>query len=132
MKTTKELIIADITAKVEAKLAAQRVELGRIDDFFRITDGIRKRALAAQKQAVDALEKAQEEVQLISIVQDQSNSMLKMYNELDKLYKELGVEMPKNVISEYEEISKIRALSIPNLVGRVDTVLKDITKIKLL
>lgn len=132
MKTTKELIIADITAKVEAKLASQKVELGRIDDFFRITDGIRKRALAAQKQAVDALEKAQEEVQLISIVQDQSNSMLKMYNELDKLYKELGVEMPKNVISEYEEISKIRALSIPNLVGRVDTVLKDITKIKLL
>jgi hypothetical protein len=27
MKTTKELIIADITAKVEAKLASQKVEL---------------------------------------------------------------------------------------------------------
>jgi hypothetical protein len=26
MKTTKELIIADITAKVEAKLASQKVE----------------------------------------------------------------------------------------------------------
>ena len=41
MKTTKELIIADITAKVEAKLASQKVELaihdikliGQITDF---------------------------------------------------------------------------------------------------
>lgn len=30
MKTTKELIIADITAKVEAKLASQKVELANI------------------------------------------------------------------------------------------------------
>jgi len=33
MKTTKELIIADITAKVEAKLASQKVELTLIDDM---------------------------------------------------------------------------------------------------
>ena len=33
MKTTKELIIADITAKVEAKLASQKVELAVIDDL---------------------------------------------------------------------------------------------------
>ena len=33
MKTTKELIIADITAKVEAKLASQKVELSLVDDI---------------------------------------------------------------------------------------------------
>jgi hydroxypyruvate isomerase len=33
MKTTKELIIEDITAKVEAKLASQKVELTLISDF---------------------------------------------------------------------------------------------------
>ena len=33
MKTTKELIIADITAKVEAKLASQKVELGSAQDL---------------------------------------------------------------------------------------------------
>ena len=33
MKTAKELIIADITAKVEAKLASQKVELTLIDDM---------------------------------------------------------------------------------------------------
>jgi hypothetical protein len=38
MKTTKELIIADITAKVEAKLASQKVELSLMDDLKKITD----------------------------------------------------------------------------------------------
>ena len=33
MKTTKELIIADITAKVEAKLANQKVELSSIKEL---------------------------------------------------------------------------------------------------
>ena len=34
MKTTKELIIADITAKVEAKLASQKVELALGQDLM--------------------------------------------------------------------------------------------------
>jgi hypothetical protein len=38
MKTTKELIIADITAKVEAKLSSQKVELGLIDDLNKALD----------------------------------------------------------------------------------------------
>ena len=36
MKTTKELIIADITAKVKAKLASQKVELSLIEDFRKL------------------------------------------------------------------------------------------------
>ena len=36
MKTTKELIIADITAKVEAKLASQKVELALTDDLTKL------------------------------------------------------------------------------------------------
>jgi len=36
MKTTKELIIADITAKVEAKLASQKVELSLVDDLTKL------------------------------------------------------------------------------------------------
>jgi hypothetical protein len=35
MKTTKELIIADITAKVEAKLASQKVNLSLVDDLIK-------------------------------------------------------------------------------------------------
>jgi hypothetical protein len=36
MKTTKDLIIADITAKVEAKLASQKVELSLVDDLTKL------------------------------------------------------------------------------------------------
>lgn len=35
MKTTKELIIADITAKVKAKLASQNVNLNQVDDILK-------------------------------------------------------------------------------------------------
>jgi hypothetical protein len=42
MKTTKELIIADITAKVEAKLASQKVELSLIDDYIKQTKSTQK------------------------------------------------------------------------------------------
>jgi len=45
MKTTKELIIADITAKVEAKLASQKVELGLVDDLKKgIAEGKKQEA----------------------------------------------------------------------------------------
>jgi hypothetical protein len=49
MKTTKELIIADITAKVEAKLASQKVELGLIDDL--------NKALAESQEILGGLKK---------------------------------------------------------------------------
>ena len=49
MKTTKELIIADITAKVEAKLASQKVELGLIDDL--------NKALAESQEVLGGLKK---------------------------------------------------------------------------
>ena len=42
MKTTKELIIADITAKVEAKLASQKVELSLVDDYIKQTKSTQK------------------------------------------------------------------------------------------
>ena len=39
MKTTKELIIADITAKVEAKLASHKIQLKTMDDYNRSVFG---------------------------------------------------------------------------------------------
>jgi hypothetical protein len=47
MKTTKELIIADITAKVEAKLASQKVNLSLVDDLIKKFELMLKKA---QKQ----------------------------------------------------------------------------------
>jgi len=65
MKTTKELIIADITAKVEAKLASQKVELAdlkslenRLKDIFvyeRKLDVINPKLIELNKQKQDAV-----------------------------------------------------------------------------
>ena len=49
MKTTKELIIADITAKVEAKLASQKVELSLVDDYIKQTKSTQKEHLKRQR-----------------------------------------------------------------------------------
>lgn len=48
MKTTKELIIADITAKVEAKLASHEVKLTLLDDIKSSIEGARKLKLEIQ------------------------------------------------------------------------------------
>jgi len=52
MKTTKELIIADITAKVEAKLASQKVELAmkQIGDFQKESDSLYKEMTSKGEQ----------------------------------------------------------------------------------
>ena len=52
MKTTKELIIADITAKVEAKLASQKVELSLTDDLTKLV-GSNKNAISEANRFVD-------------------------------------------------------------------------------
>ena len=50
MKTTKELIIADITAKVEAKLASQKVELSNIAELEKAIDRFNKNYVEYTKQ----------------------------------------------------------------------------------
>ena len=52
MKTTKELIIADITAKVEAKLASQKLELALTDDLTKLV-GSNKNAVSEASRFID-------------------------------------------------------------------------------
>ena len=55
MKTTKELIIADITAKVEAKLASQKVELALTDDLTKLV-GSNKNAISEASRFIDNMQ----------------------------------------------------------------------------
>ena len=57
MKTTKELIIADITAKVEAKLASQKVELALGQDLMAAEENL-EIALLNYGKIKDTFEKA--------------------------------------------------------------------------
>ena len=72
MKTTKELIIADITAKVEAKLSSQKVELGLIDDL--------NKALAESQEVLGGLKK---DNQRIDEMQTMVEKKLKEREKLD-------------------------------------------------
>ena len=55
MKTTKELIIADINAKVEAKLASQKVELALTDDLTKLVAN-NKNAVSEASRFIDNMQ----------------------------------------------------------------------------
>ena len=70
MKTTKELIIADITAKVEAKLASQKVELSLTDDLTKLV-GSNKNAVSEASRFIDNINVTYNK--LYSVVDDIDN-----------------------------------------------------------
>ena len=96
MKTTKELIIAEITAKVEAKLASQKVELAdlktlenRLKDIFvyeKKLDVINPKLIELNKQKQDAVS------QLKSILRNSEDTLAEFLAQA----KELGLD-PSNV-----------------------------------
>jgi hypothetical protein len=63
MKTTKELIIADITAKVEAKLASHKVDLSLLDNLSNIMMESGS-LLVLQKQQLEAAQKLDKSIVL--------------------------------------------------------------------
>ena len=103
MKTTKELIIADITAKVEAKLASQKVELGLVDDIKSDVSANGKSADIARPlilQASTSLSKAYENLLNIK----KRNEVIIKNSEVFKAkLKELGIEptdqFQKNIVA---------------------------------
>jgi hypothetical protein len=108
MKTTKELIIADITAKVEAKLASQKVELAnlktlenRLKDIFvyeKKLDVINPKLIELNKQKQDAVS------QLKLILKNSLGTLA----DFEAAAKELGVS-PENVF-EYKALKNETAI----------------------
>ena len=105
MKTTKELIIADITAKVEAKLASQKVELASINDLKKIIEN----GKSIYKNGVqfvdnkDALKK--EALNLNGLAKALLSGGQKLLNEFLSSAKELGINV--NQIKEVQEVEDI-------------------------
>ena len=128
MKTTKELIIADITAKVEAKLASQKVELSLIDDFTKsanptITNGdlLKKESDETQKNLNEYFKlksdledkKKSLEIDLktaerrINMIIDGRNKTSKIYQDLVNKASDLGINYPKNIDVIMKEIENL-------------------------
>jgi hypothetical protein len=122
MKTTKELIIADITAKVEAKLASQKVELSVVEDFKKEYD----KALDLQLKAETAIVNYNElGAKILSGLNLAGQSFLKAnarFQEIEQLSKELGVEPSQPLKNNKEIISKA--------IKEIDTYVKKLSSNK--
>jgi hypothetical protein len=92
MKTTKELIIADITAKVEAKLASQKVELSLVGELMDLDEFVNLKANQFEKTIDEILtlktKAAKEKDDLLNPFES-FESVLK---EVEASYKELGLD----------------------------------------
>lgn len=105
MKTTKELIIADITAKVEAKLANQKFELSIVDDFNKEYENALNIQSKAETSIIDYNDLANK---IISILNVSGQSFLKAssrFQEIEKMTKDLGVEISAPLKNKKETIS---------------------------
>jgi len=108
MKTTKELIIADITAKVEAKLASQKVELGVVQDIISSAQTI----FARNNNAFELIEKSKVIYkETLLIAKDAQNKI----DKLKQAVKELGVELTIRDISLIERIKLSTSVATNNL-----------------
>ena len=99
MKTTKELIIADITAKVEAKLASQKIELSLINELA----NIKKEAgslLVLQKQQLEAAQKLDQSITLNKRGLSESQRGLAAANDLGE---SRAIEIFKNYVKSFTD-----------------------------
>ena len=107
MKTTKELIIADITAKVEGKLASQKVELSLADDLIKFYKDNLANNNKASSRVDTLLMETKIALNMYKDVQAGTNVLLSNIEKYEVKAKELGLDLPK-------EISSIIAMSKAN------------------
>ena len=146
MKTTKELIIADITAKVEAKLASQKVELGLIDDLnnalFKVPKDVElskmevelsninelKAMIESNKGEVKNFEQVKKEIEIVNrrivVSSEQTKQSLKktakVLDEFNKKASNLGLNARD--VKEYVDLSKS--------FSELNTIVSEYTKLK--
>jgi len=119
MKTTKELIIADITAKVEAKLASQKVNLSLVDDLIKKFEGVKK----TEAKIISEIRKAGV---IVDKGENNFKSLLKLLDTMEKdadvllkQAKDLGVELPAPVNVAIRQIGAYSSTAF-NAVGQLE------------
>jgi hypothetical protein len=91
MKTTKELIIADITAKVEAKLASQKVELSLFEDYYKSVTAVMDQVSFASKRKDDAKNSIKSAIDQLNIAGNSIKRSIAYSEDIDTKIKDLGV-----------------------------------------
>ena len=119
MKTTKELIIADITAKVEAKLASQKVNLSLVDDLIKKFEGVKTteaKIISEIRKAGVIVDKGENDFKNLLKLLD---TMEKDADVLLKQAKDLGVELPAPVNVAIRQIGAYSSNAF-NAVGQLE------------
>jgi len=94
MKTTKELIIADITEKVEAKLASHKVELGNIQEINKKATDLSNKILNNKAVLSNALLKVSTEARKYESEYDKLQIEI---IKIEKQINDLGIVSPKDL-----------------------------------
>ena len=93
MKTIKELIIADITAKVEAKLASQKVELSLFEDYYKAVDALIEQADRANTIKNDAKQIMKSSLDKFGMAKSAFERAVRYSIDIEKKVKELGIPL---------------------------------------
>lgn len=122
MKTTKELIIADITAKVEAKLASQNVELSSLKDIsnqIKTLQGLESNILKEADKYMTILTSLEKQYQVANGVRNLANNevsnSLSIIKDFKNKAKELGLDG-----SNVKEVQDLEAMIKKTLTNQKD------------
>lgn len=123
MKTTKELIIADITAKVEAKLASHKVDLNMLNNYKAVVQNAIKDFAKAETEFKKLKSNAQNVIGLFDYAGTTLvNSSTIYFKMLDKA-KELGITLDAETTKTHKDLSS-------NYAKKVDEAIKILNVLK--
>jgi hypothetical protein len=124
MKTTKELIIADITAKVEAKLASHKVELATLDEITTASESVKKQYDSVFQKAMAALSNVNEGVKIGNKAFFEAQKFYQQGVKIEQQLKDLGVPVPADFKKAMDNLYKYSQLEGEQIVKELNQVQK--------
>ncbi len=123
MKTTKELIIEDITAKVEAKLASQKIDLNMLNNYKAVVQNAIKDFAKAETEFKKLKANSQNVIGLYDYAGTTLvNSSIIYFQMLDKA-KEIGASLDPEISKTNKDLSS-------NYAKKVDEAIKILNYLK--
>lgn len=124
MKTTKELIIEDITAKVEAKLAKQNVNLASMEDLIKATAEVERWSMAFNKTNEKLIADAKLAVTQADNFNKGIDNMQNWMAPLKKQFDDLGLNYLDNAVVKIALGLLKKAFDIQGQAGYIKQIIK--------
>ena len=103
----------------KTELAKHEVDLGLIDNFQNESNQIIELSKTNIKKALDALNNAKFQVEVLNEIPRRSAQLLKKYEDLQNKAKELGITLPNtlsNLIKELQPLSNLNTSKADSLI----------------